>query len=648
MCGIVALAASKKRVRHDASQNREAVRRAMGALDRRGPDGEGLWSSPRGDVVLGHTRLAIVDLAGGAQPMANEDGSCVLVFNGELYGHAEIRADLEQRGHRFRSRCDAEIIVHLYEEHGATTEMLAHLRGEFAFVLWDETKRRLFAARDRFGIKPLVYAEHDGGLYLGSRAKALFDAGVPARWNEASLFQAASLQYTLPDETLFDRVRVLPPGHFLLTEPDRDDEPRVYTYWDQDYPPAASEGGAPAHAIEQASEAVRAALEDAVRVRLDADVPVAFQLSGGIDSSAVLALAAHCAPDRERDAFTISFTDAERYDERALAIEMAAKVSARHHVIEVSSAQLLDALPRAIADGEGLAVNAHIAAKHILSRKVREAGFKVVLTGEGADEVLAGYAHLRADLAHGAVSSTLQATNTVSSGLMLPHDGDALDTSAVLRALGFVPTWLRAKANLGARLHGLMSTDAQVEHARVDPFDRMLSRMNIDEQLRGRGRVEQASYLWSKLALEGYILRTLGDGMEMAHSIEGRLPFLDHRFFEVVRSLPTQFKITGLEAGGRPMVEKAVLRLAVGPLLTEALRTRQKHPFLAPPLLTTSAAGSVREHVSGASLPRFFDQRKVSALFDRLPSMTEDERIAVEPALMMLFSASILHTTYRL
>lgn len=646
MCGIMALATSTKRAH--ASHPREVVRRAMGALDRRGPDGEGLWSSPRGDVVLGHTRLAIVDLAGGAQPMANEDGSCVLVFNGELYGHAEIRADLEQRGHRFRSRCDAEIIVHLYEEHGATSEMLAHLRGEFAFVLWDETKRRLFAARDRFGIKPLVYAEHDGGLYLGSRAKALFDAGVPARWNEASLFQAASLQYTLPDETLFDRVRVLPPGQFMLAEPDRDAAPRVYTYWDQDYPLAASEAsGTPAHAIEQAAEAVRAALEDAVRVRLDADVPVAFQLSGGIDSSAVLALAAHCAPDRERDAFTISFVDAERYDERALAIEMAAKVSARHHVVEVSSAQLLDALPRAIADGEGLAVNAHIAAKHILSRKVREAGFKVVLTGEGADEVLAGYAHLRADLAHGAVSSTLQATNTVSSGLMLPHDGEALDTSAVLRALGFVPTWLRAKANLGARLRGLMSTDAQAEHARVDPFDRMLSRMSIDGQLRGRGRVEQASYLWSKLALEGYILRTLGDGMEMAHSIEGRLPFLDHRFFEVVRSLPTHFKITGLDASGRSMTEKAVLRLAVGPLLTEELRTRQKHPFLAPPLLA-SAASSVRERIAGASLPRFFDQRKVSALFDRLPSMTEDERIAVEPALMMIFSTSILHTTYRL
>jgi asparagine synthase (glutamine-hydrolysing) len=262
-----------------------------------------------------------------------------------------------------------------------------------------------------------------------------------------------------------------------------------------------------------------------------------------------------------------------------------------------------------------------------------------VLTGEGADEVLAGYAHLRCDLDEGGATQ-LAERNVVSAGLMLPHGTDALDTSAIARALGFVPTWLRAKASLGHRIHGLLRDDWLATFADRDPFAVLLAHVDVPGQLEGRGRVEQALYLWSKLALEGYILRTLGDGMEMAQSIEGRLPFLDHRLFELIRTFPTHFKI-------RDGIEKAVLRAAVGPLLTPRLRTRPKHPFLAPPLL--AADGTVPPLVNGLLREQtapFFDPRKVAALLDRLPAMNPAERIATEPALMIALSVAVLHSQH--
>jgi asparagine synthase (glutamine-hydrolysing) len=319
---------------------------------------------------------------------------------------------------------------------------------------------------------------------------------------------------------------------------------------------------------------------------------------------------------------------------------MAARVGARHVVVTARHEDLLEELPAAVADGEGLAINAHLPAKRLLAHAIRDAGFKVVLTGEGADEVLAGYAHLRCDLDE-AQSAIVARDNTVSAGLMLP-DGDTLDTSSVARRLDFVPTWLRAKASLGRRVHALLRDDWLAGFAGRDPFEVMLDGMD-ETQLRGRGRVEQASYLWSKLALEGYILRTLGDGMEMAASVEGRLPFLDHRLFELVRTFPTSLKI----AAG---VEKAVLREAIGPLVTERLRARQKHPFLAPPLLATErgAPPFVVDRLLGAELPPFFERAKVRAFLDRIPAMTLEERNAAEPALMLVTTAALLHAHYRL
>jgi asparagine synthase (glutamine-hydrolysing) len=323
--------------------------------------------------------------------------------------------------------------------------------------------------------------------------------------------------------------------------------------------------------------------------------------------------------------------------ELPVAARTAAHLGATLHPVDVPRARLLDALPEAIAHGEGLAINGHIAAKYLLSRAIRDAGYKVVLTGEGSDEVFAGYAHLRCDLL--GATPALASENQASAGLMLP-EGEALPLDGVRAILGFAPSWLEAKATLGRRVAGLLSDDfSRGTDAMVD----FVSAVDVEGQLRGRSRVDQALYLWSKTALAGYILRTLGDGMEMAHAVEGRLPFLDHRLFgRCARSWPACLKI-------RDGVEKWALREAMRGLLPEEVRARPKHPFLAPPLCLAGAA-PVQDILRSERWGRtpFFDHRRILAALDSLPSLPERERIALDPALMLAASAGILHASYGL
>ncbi|HEU4411622.1 MAG TPA: asparagine synthase (glutamine-hydrolyzing) [Polyangiaceae bacterium] len=632
MCGVVGVVGLGGPV---GAAERAALGRAIGAIGHRGPDGSGLWADELGGAALGHVRLAIIDPAGGAQPIANEDGTVVASVSGELYGFEALRAGLEARGHRFRTGSDAEVLVHLYEERGPAC--LDELRGEFAFLLWDARDRLLFAARDRFGVRPLCYAEHGGRLWLASEAKALFAAGLPAAWDETALEQAAQMQYPSPERTLFRGVRALEPGHLLLAA---GGAVRTRPYWDLDYPPEAP---GQAYDAGEAREAVRAALADAVRVRLRADVPVAFQLSGGVDSAAVVALAASLG-QKAPPCFTIGFDDAA-YDERAAAGELAAYVGADLHVVDAPAASLVEAFAPAVEQGEGLAINGHIGAKFLLSRAVRDAGYKVVLTGEGADEVFAGYAHLRQDLwassggAEGeARLARLAAENRASAGIMLPS-GPGLALGEVRARLGFVPSWLEAKASLGLRVGSLLAG----REGRARPFDAyrlFLSGVDVGRQLRGRARVHQSLYLWTKTALGGYILRTLGDGMEMAHGVEGRLPFLDHRLFELARSLPVSLTI-------REGVEKYVLREALGRLVPPSTRARQKHPFLAPPFASV-ARGLMRDLLRPPHLPAAFDASRVRDLLERFDGLPEGERRAIDPALCLVTSAAILQQRYRL
>ncbi len=416
MCGIVALFSRRDPI------TAEAVQRATRRLHHRGPDGQRHWISPDRRVALGHARLSIIDLATGDQPIASEDERTRIVVNGEFYGYEAIRRELERAGHRLRTRSDSEIALHLYEDLGP--HCLHRLRGEFAFVLWDETNRTIFAARDRFGIKPLFYAWHGETLYFASEVKALFAAGVPARWDAESVYHAVEFGGHQV-RTLFDGVFQVPPGHYLLAT---DRHVQLSQYWDFDYPPAAG-NASPRSDADYAAE-FRQALEEAVRIRLRADVPVGCYLSGGLDSCSVLGLAARHHPEPIR-AFTLTFDRAE-YDEEAQAREMAARAGAEFFPIPIRQDDLADHFADAILQSETLCINAHGVAKYLLSRAVRDAGYKVVITGEGSDEILGGYAHFRRDMllynregqdagvATGLLEE-LERLNPVSRGLLLPQ-----------------------------------------------------------------------------------------------------------------------------------------------------------------------------------------------------------------------------------
>ncbi len=634
MCGIAAILSLGGRVDPDA------LGRAVRTLHHRGPDGHRSWIAPHGQVALGHARLSIIDLATGDQPIANEDGSAWIIANGEFYDYERIQRELEQGGHRLRTRSDSEIALHLYEDLG--TQCVHRLRGEYGFVIWDDRARKLHAVRDRFGVKPLFYAVHDGALFVASEMKALFAAGVPARWDaEAMHF---SVGFLPPSRTLFEGVYNVPPGCCLTADAKG---LSVAPYWDITYPPR--DHGAPARPDAEYIEGFRAVLDDAVRVRLRADVPVACYLSGGIDSCAVLGLAARHRTDPVR-AFTLRFGH-EDYDEGAIAREMAAKAGADWVPIPIDQDALADNFADAIYFGEAPCVNAHFVAKYLLSRAVRDAGFKVVLTGEGSDEMLGGYAHFREDmLRHDSAGQDpaeiqrlvqqLEASNTVSQGLLL--SSERTDGSArMARLLGFTPAMYQPFFARSKRIEPLFNPDYVAPFASLDRASLLLDNIDVRNRLNGRAPVHQSLYLWSKTILPSYILVLLGDRMEMAHSIEGRVPFLDHLVGEFLFATPVSLKIRGL-------TEKYILREAARDVLTDTVYRRQKHPFLSPP----DAAGTpsrmaalIQDTLRGAvvdSIP-FLRGSAVRALADRLPAMAPAERGMIDADLMMLLSLIFMH-----
>ena len=641
MCGIAAFFSRKRPLPKDV------LRRATTTLQHRGPDGQQHWLSADQRLGLGHARLSIIDLAGGEQPMANEDGKLRIVVNGEFYDFERIRAGLEAEGHRFRTRSDSEIALHLYEDWGV--HCVQHLRGEFAFALWDEANQVLFAARDRFGIKPLYYALHEDTLYLASEVKALFAMGVPARWDSEYFYQHA-MGPAMPDRSLFEGVYQVPPGHYLIATRNG---LRLHRYWEFYYTPAA-ELAADRRPERAWVEEFTSVFDDAVRLRMRADVPVGCYLSGGIDSCAVLGFAARhsTAPI---DAFTLTF-DQDAYNEGPIAREMAAKALANFHAIPIKQRDIADNFAEAVFHSETLFANGHGVSKFLLSRAVRDAGFKVVYTGEGSDEIFGGYVHFRTDmLLHNTqgqdpaevdrLLNELQAANAVSRGMLLPEGNSSL-LGSVSKVIGFVPGCLQVWAGWGEKRLGLLADDFRSQFQHRDSFRLLLDSIDIPTVLSGRDPLNKSLFLWAKSFLPTYLLNLLGDRMEMAHSIEGRVPFLDHHVVEFLGRVPVSLKIRGLS-------EKHLLRQAAQPVITDAVYRRQKHPFLSPPATITPTERLhelVQDTLRGPALGAmpFFDQAKVIRLLDSLPGMGHADAVSWDPHLTYLLSACILQERFGL
>jgi asparagine synthase (glutamine-hydrolysing) len=630
MCGIVGLFARTG----GAPLEPGRLEAAMAALNHRGPDARGSWYTPDRRVGLGHLRLSIMDPEGGAQPISNEDGSTVIVGNGEIYDFESIRLRLMGDGHRFRTRSDTEVALHLFDADG--TAFVDRLRGEFALLLWDDRNDRLIAVRDRFGVKPLYYAERGGTLLLASELKALFAAGVPARWDCGAVAQ--SIHVDLPDDTPFAGIRQVPPGHLLVATRR---SLRVVPYWDVDFPTAT-----PPRSLDECVDDLRDALDEAVRTRLRADVPVGVYLSGGLDSSAVLASVAACG-GRPR-AFTVGFED---NDESPFAREMARFVGIETSVVRVTEQGIADNLRAAIWHVERPIINGNGVAKYLLSRLVHASGYKVVLTGEGSDELLAGYPHFGADYEGPGAVATLAAKNALAGRIFLPRGTDTSLVDGALRGvrsrLGAAPTWLQARVPLTQKLAQFFTPDALGSDRQGDRYRVFLDQFRFREQLEGRHPVHQAMYLNLKSTFPCILLDYLGDRMDMANAVEARLPFLDERVVEVVRRTPVD-RLFGAGLG------KHVLRRALADRVPEAIRERAKHPFHAPqtlkadgPLMTL-----LQDEIRGTALEGipFLEPKKVVAFADKAWALHEmedaRERAQYTCVLTWLATAAILAQTF--
>ena len=624
MCGIVAIHSD------DAPVSGEMLRAATSALEHRGPDGKGYWTAPSRRVGLGHTRLSVIDLETGDQPILNEDGSIALVANGEFYGFEKIRDDLEHLGHAFKTMSDSEILVHLYEEMGEGC--LEKLRGEFAFVLWDEKRRKLFAARDRFGIKPLFHAEQDGVLFLASEAKALFAAGIEARWDRESVLRSMFLCIG-PEQSLFNGITQIPPGHVLTRE---NGTTRVRQYWDPTYPLA----NGVFHDDEAACiEKTASLVEEAIALRMRADVPVGCLLSGGLDSSSVLGFASRLS-DRPMRAFTIAFDDPQ-FDESELARETAAFAGAEFEPVDASKRQLADNFEQSVAQGEIVQYNAHGTARFLLSRAIQRAGYKVVLAGEGADELFAGYGFASTAVlsrangsAWGKVGAVLRLLRPLSrSETVVRQTSPWLVRTA--RLLNLNPSMMDPLARRMNLMQSVLSRDGCID----DPYRKLFEELSPMEKIRGREPAKQLIYLWMKSIFPGYVLSA--DRADMAHGVEVRLPFLDHVLFDYVKRVPVRI----LAANG---IRKNLLREAARPVLTDGARNREKKPLMAPsfsnhaqdPLRT-----AIRDILGSESMRAnpFFDHPGISRLAE---SADADGTATVDPLMLMAASLCIIQERY--
>jgi len=572
MCGIAGFV-SFDGLPPDAGRTASRMR---DVLTHRGPDEAGLFCDAH--AALAHRRLSIVDLSTGQQPIANEDGRVQVVFNGEIYNHAEIRRELEARGHQYRTRSDTETIVHAYEQWG--DDCVDRFRGMFAFAIWDARARRLLLVRDRMGIKPLYWARAGSLLLFGSEIKALLASGlVPSEANLGALPELLSTRYVSGSETMFAGVNKLLPGHRLTFERG---EVRVRQYWDIPTAAASAGGSLPPGASHQAPtdfvERFRALLEESVRLRLMSDVPLGMFLSGGIDSSAIGALMARMV-DRPIKTFSVGFED-RAFNELGYAREVADAIGADQHEIVIDDRDFFGALPRLVWHEDEPIAHPSSVPLYFVSKLARE-HVKVVLTGEGSDELLAGYGkyprialNWRAGTVYEQmlpravrqfVAGTVVPLLPGRAGRMAKRSFLAMDRTVEAMFLdNFAAVRLAEQQSLLA---------APVPGALAGMRAYGTSRAWFDRPPAGSSLLTRLLYADMKTYLVELLMKQ--DQMSMATSIESRVPFLDHKLVEFAATIPDEWKLSG-------WTTKRVLREAMKGVLPESILSRPKMGFPVP------------------------------------------------------------------
>lgn len=621
MCGIAGHFSAQP-LPENASENLEAQ---LKTLVHRGPDGNGAFVLREKGVALGHTRLAINDLEGGHQPLHAVDDRFVLTTNGEFYDFKQLRSTLMAEGDRFTTKSDSEIAIGLYRKFGL--DFTEHLRGEFAFALYDRQEDELILVRDRFGVRPLFYrvSPDKTTIVYGSEAKSvLAHPDVPAKLDgKAALHQL--MQTIAPGMSAFEGVTSLDPGHFLRIRKraGRLDIQQV-RYWDFDFP--VEESRSRDFDEQEYIERVRDTLIRSIVLRLEADVPVGCYLSGGIDSCCILGLATG-AMQSPTKAYTISFDD-DSYDEAPIAREMAESMNADQEVIHLKAADLYgENYIKTVWHAERTFYNTLGVAKNLMSKRVWDSGYRCVITGEGADELFAGYPALKRDMfLHGLehesestraeYQAALEKTNQLFKGAIL---AEKQRTHPAWDSLcGFTPSWLQPWMDTLDLARPLLSDELQKELNGYDPIEEIASRID-GSMVEGRHPLDIAQYTWSKCQLEGQILNWGGDRVDMANSMESRPAFLDHHLAAVAVDVPPSLRIKG-------NIEKYILREAVKGVLPEVLYKREKFAFMAPPAHTDKAKQAKVEELIGEFLsPGTVEEAGVCSP-ERVQSFLDDYR----------------------
>jgi asparagine synthase (glutamine-hydrolysing) len=611
VCGIVGIfsfAANPDGQAEQATRMRDAIKH-------RGPDDAGLWTSPDGRVVLGQRRLSIVDLsAAGHQPMANETDTVWLTFNGEIYNHASFREGLLARGHTFRSRTDTEAIIHLYEEHGA--EVVTHLDGMFAFGLWDAARERLVLARDRLGKKPLYYRVANGRLIFGSEIKALLaHAETPRDLDPVGLDLYLAFSAVPAPHSLFAGIKKVPPGHRLICS--RDGGITIERYWSALGEPGQPPTPVPTEA--EAVEGVRTRLERAVEKRLMADVPVGAFLSGGVDSSANVALMSRLVttPIRTYSLGFEGFGAEQNFHDLPYARDVAQRFGCDHHELSVTADECQQILPELVLEQDEPIGDPACLPMHFLCKKVRKDGVIVVLVGEGSDEIFGGYPEMAQIM--GTAGRRWDLVNRLPGvaraglhGLSRLMGSPAGRTDVLRRARDGEPLywgldvvfWETEKDALFTAKTRAETRGATQRFVR-EVYDDLHARRPDADALQTMSAVELAHRLPELL-----LMRV--DKISMAHSIEARAPFLDPDLVAYGLSLPQALKIRGTSG-------KVVLKKALESVLPESVLYRKKQGFRVPLpewLRGPLAAWARRQLMDGPLMRRgLFDRAYVEGLW---------------------------------
>lgn len=637
MCGVAGIVEFGQN-----SDRRDVIAQMIGFLHHRGPDAAGLYLN--GPAGLGHARLSIIDLSGGDQPIHNEDKTLWVVYNGEVFNYPDLRGELIAKGHLFYTQSDTEILVHAYEEYGP--EMLKRFNGQFAFAIWDQKKQSLFLARDRVGIRPLFYYLDGRYLAFASEIKALFaDKRIPRRLSLQTLGDVFTCWAPLGEKSAFDGILQIPPGCYAHFS---ENGLKIKNYWKPDF----QESDPWQRPLDEWVEEFYSLLLDATRIRLRADVPVGAYLSGGIDSTFTTSLVKKNF-NNELRTFSVTFSD-KRFDEGAYQAKAIAGLNTRHSDICCTEADIGNSFPEVIWHTETPILRTAPAPLFQLSKLVRKSNFKVVLTGEGADEILAGYNIFKEDRVR-----RFWAKNQDSK--MRPMLLEKLYPYIFSQGNGKAKAYLhnffkKSLAEIqspvfshwvrwqnGNALKSFFAPEFR-QHYALEDFIKRYTQM-LPRNFNSWQPLSKAQYTEMCIFLSNYLLSSQGDRMAMANSVEGRYPFLDYRVIEFAGRIPTRFKLNGL-------TEKFILKQAARDHIPRELVTRAKQPYRAPIsscFFSSTTPAYVNEMFSADKIKEFgyFDAPKVQQLVSKCSQnqgelLSERENMAV----VGILSVQLLHEQF--